>query len=220
MICGSGDGAHVFAGIASSRKEADVRVLALHKDEAKRWNTALQQKELVVTFRCEGENTSSIVSKPALVTTNPEDVMRDSQMLIFMMPAACHQVYLEALAPHVQPGHGTIVVGLPGNPEFDFQVRHVLGEKAQQCTIMNFESLPWTCRTTEFGVKCEVTRIMDTLLGNIKVGLVSLNGNRLLPRGLFYFILLVSPKTNKQRNRKNVGRDTATAVANYSGPFI
>ena len=67
---------------------------------------------------------------------------------------------------------------------------------------MNFESSPWTCRTTEFGVKCEVTGIMDTLLGNVKVGLVSLNENRLLPRGLFYFILLASPKTNKQTNRQ------------------
>ena len=36
----------------------------------------------------------------------------------------------------------------------------------------------------------------------------------------FIFILIASPKkqTNKQTNRKNVGRDTATAVANYSGP--
>ena len=175
MICGSGDGAHVFAGIASARKETDVRVLALHEDEVKRWNTALQQKDLTVTFRCEGENTSSIVSKPALVTTNPEDAMRDAQMVIFMLPAACHQVYLEALAPHLKPG--TIIVDLPGNPEFDSQVRHVLGDKAQQCTIMNFESLPWTCQTTEFGVKCEVTRTMDTLQGNIKVGLVLLNEN-------------------------------------------
>ena len=32
---------------------------------------------------------------------------------------------------------------------------------------------------------------------------------------LFHFILLASPKkTNKQTNRKNFGRDTATAVAN------
>ena len=37
---------------------------------------------------------------------------------------------------------------------------------------------------------------------------------------LFYFMLLTSTKkqTNKQTNGKNVGRDTATAVANYSGP--
>ena len=35
--------------------------------------------------------------------------------------------------------------------------------------------------------------------------------------GQIYFILLASPKkTNKQTNRKNIGRDTATAVANYS----
>ena len=42
----------------------------------------------------------------------------------------------------------------------------------------------------------------------------------------FFFILLASPKKNKQTskqknrqtNRKNVGRDTATAVAYYSGP--
>ena len=33
-----------------------------------------------------------------------------------------------------------------------------------------------------------------------------------------YLLLLASPKkTNKQTNRKNIGRDTATAVANYSG---
>ena len=35
----------------------------------------------------------------------------------------------------------------------------------------------------------------------------------------FFFISFAQKKTqaNKQTNRKNVGRDTATAVANYSG---
>ena len=99
----------MFAGIASSRKDTDVRILALLENEAERWNTALQQKKLEVTFLCEGERTSSIVSKPAPVTKNPEDAMRDAQMVIFMMYASLsHQVYLEALAPHVKPG--TIIV--------------------------------------------------------------------------------------------------------------
>ena len=31
-----------------------------------------------------------------------------------------------------------------------------------------------------------------------------------------FFVLLAAPK--KKTNRKNFGRDTATAVANYSGP--
>ena len=70
----------MFAGIASSRKDTDVRILALHENEAKRWNTALKQKKLEVTFCREGEKTSSIVSKPALVTKNPEDVRLSSSL--------------------------------------------------------------------------------------------------------------------------------------------
>lgn len=175
MICGGGVGAQVFSGIAFSQKDTDVRVLSLKEDDAKRWKTALQQKQLEVIFRCKGEETFPIVSKPALVTKTTKDVMGDAEMVVFMMQPSCLKYYLEALATHVKPG--TIIVGLPGNSEFHFQVRHALGSKAQQCTTMNFESLPWTCCTTEFGVKCEVTRIIDTLPGNIKVGLMSLNEN-------------------------------------------
>ena len=167
MICGSGDGAHVFARIASSRKDTDVRVLSLDEDEVKRSETAMQEKELELALLFQGEKTSGIVSKPVVVTKNPEDAMQDAEMVVFMMHASCRQVYLEALAPLIKPG--TIIIGLPGNPEFESQVRHVLGEKAQQCTIMNFESLPWTFQTTKSGVTCEVGHTMDTLLGNIMV---------------------------------------------------
>ena len=165
----------MFSGIAFSQKDTDVRVFCLNKDDAKGWKTAVTQKQLEVIFRCEGEETSRIGSKPALVTKKTEDVMGDAEIVVFMMQPSCLKYYLEALATHVKPG--TIIVGLPGNSEFHFQVCHALGRKAQQCTTMNFESLPWTCRTTEFGVKCEVTRIIDTLPGDIKVGLVSLNEN-------------------------------------------
>ena len=33
------------------------------------------------------------------------------------MHGSCHQAYFEALAPHIKPG--TILIGLPGNPEFE-----------------------------------------------------------------------------------------------------
>ena len=162
----------MFSGIASSRKETDVRVLSLNKDDAKRWKTALQQKQLVI-FRCEGEETFRIVSKPAPVTKKIEEVMGDADMVVFMMQPSCLKDCLKALGTHVKPG--TIIVGLQENLEFLFNVCDALGMKAEQCTIMSFESLPWTCRTAEFGVKCEVTRIIDTLPGYIKVGLVLLN---------------------------------------------
>ena len=168
MICGCETEARAFAGIASSLKDTEVRVLCLRQDEAERCNAAM--KELKVTFHWKGEESTSIKSQPALVTSNPEDAIRDVNIVVFMLPASAHQVFLDALKPHIKPG--TIIVGLPGGPGFEFQVLHVLGDVGQQCTIMNFESSPWVCHYIEFGVDCEV---FGNLLGAIKVMMSHLN---------------------------------------------
>ena len=39
-----------------------------------------------------------------------------------------------------------------------------------------------------------------------------------LAKSIYYFLFYKLRQKNKQTNRKIVGRDTATAVANYSGP--
>ena len=169
LICGSGNGAHAFAGIASSLEGTEVRVLSLYQDEAERWNAAIQKKDLEVTLHRKGKEPACITSKPAMITKNPEDAMRDVDIVVFVLPAFAHQVFLDTLKPYIKPG--TIIVGLPGEPGFDFQVRHILGETGRHCTIMNFESLPWACRTTQFGLKCEVLGTKETLQGAMKVQL-------------------------------------------------
>lgn len=183
LICGSGNGAHAFAGIASSLEGTDVRVLSLYQDEADRWSAAMQNG-LGVTLHKKGKEPTHIVSKPALIAKNPEDAMRDVDIVVFVLPAFAHQVFLDALKPHIKPG--TIIVGLPGEPGLDFQVRHVLGDIGRKCTIMNFESLPWACRATEFGVKCEVLGTKETLLGamQVRIGLfrADLDGSTLLQK--------------------------------------
>ena len=93
--------------------------------------------------------------------------MRDVDIVVFMLPASAHEVFLHALKPYIKPG--TIIVGLPGGPGFEFQVLHVLGDVGQQCTIMNFESSPWVCCIPDFSVGCEVLGTKETLLGAIKV---------------------------------------------------
>ena len=167
LICGSGNGAHAFAGIASSLKGTEVRVLSLYQDEAERWSAAMQKTDLEVVLHRKGSDSTSIVSKPTLITKNPEEAMRDVDIVVFVLPGFAHQVFLDTLKPYIKPG--TVLVGLPGEPGFEFQVRHVLGEIAQQCTVMNFESLPWACRITEFGVRCEVLGTKETLQGALKV---------------------------------------------------
>ena len=168
MICGCETDARAVAGIASSLKDTEVRVLCLDQDEAERCNAAM--KELKVTFHWKRKKSISIKSQPALVTSNPEDAIRGVNIVVFMLPASAHQVFLDALKPHIK--RGTIIVGLPGGPGFEFQLLHVLGDVGQQCTIMNFESSPWVCHYTEFGVDCEV---LGNLLGAIKVMMSHLN---------------------------------------------
>ena len=168
LICGCGSGAQTLAGIASSMQETDVRLLTSSSLLAKRWNTAMDTNDnLEVIFYRKGKEPTSITSRPGPATNNPEDAMQDVDIVVFVLPAFAHEILLDDLKPYVKPG--TTIVGLPGGPGFEFQVREVLGDVARKCTIMNFESSPWVCRVTKFGVKCEVLGTKETLLGSMEV---------------------------------------------------
>ena len=167
MICGSGSEAHAFAGIASSVKGTDVRVFSLNQDEVDYWFTAMHKNNLKVTFLRKGEEPTCNTSRPPMTTSNPVDAMQNIDIVVFVLPAFAHQILLNTLKPYFKPG--TIIVGLPGAPGFEFQVQHVLGDVGQQCTIINFESSPWVCRISDSSVGCEVLGTKETLLGAIKV---------------------------------------------------
>ncbi len=165
LICGSGSEAQAFAGIASSLKDTEVRVLTYQNAEL--WNTAMRTNDLKVTFHRKGKEPTTVTSKPALVTSDSKVAMRDVDLVVFVLPAFAHELYLDAIKPHIKPG--TIIVGLPGGPGFEFQVHKVLGDVARQCFIVNVESSPWVCRITEFDVNCEVLCTKETLHGAMKV---------------------------------------------------
>ena len=167
LICGSGNGAHAFAVIASSHGGTEVRVLSLYQDEAERWSKIMQTADLEITCHRRDQEPSIIRSKPALITKNPEEAVRGVDIITLVLPAFAHRVFLEALKPYIEPG--VIIVGLPGASGLEFQVRGILGEKANMCTVMNFESLPWACRLGEFGRKCDVLGTKDSMVGAMQV---------------------------------------------------
>ena len=167
LICGSGNGAHAFAGIASSHPGTEVRVLSLYQDEAERWSKTMETADLEIVCHRRDQEPHVIKSKPSLITKNPEEAVRGVDVIAFVLPAFAHQVFLEVLKPYIEPG--VIIVGLPGASGLEFQVRGILGEKANKCTVMNFESLPWACRLGEFGRKCDVLGTKDTLVGAMQV---------------------------------------------------
>ncbi|KAL9952971.1 hypothetical protein ACROYT_G040305 [Oculina patagonica] len=189
LICGSGSEAQAFAGIASSLKDTEVRVLTYQNSEL--WNTAMRTIDLKVTFHRKGKEPTTVTSKPALVTSDSEVAMRDVDIVVFVLPAFAHELYLDAIKPHLNPG--TMIVGLPGGPGFQSLVLEVLGGAARQCTLVNFESSPWVCSTTEFDLNCEVLGTKESLHGAMKQGRVAPKKD---PVSTLQYLLGPLPKLN------------------------
>ncbi|KAK3704031.1 hypothetical protein QZH41_006180 [Actinostola sp. cb2023] len=170
VICGGGNGAHAWAGIASSQPNTEVRVLTLFQDEAQRWSDSLHKGDFTVSLYRDEKVYAQLQSKPKLVTKKPEEAVPGCDVIAFVLPAFAHEQYLQAIKPYIEPG--MILVGLPGQPGFDFQVYSVLGAAGKQCSVMNFETLPWATRIIEFGKSCEVLGTKESLLGAVGVGSV------------------------------------------------
>ena len=90
LICGGGNGAHVYAGLASSRANTEVSVFTLFADEAQRWNTLLEQGGDFKVTVSQGGNVTDYTSKPKLITKVPDTVAADADIIILSVPAFAH----------------------------------------------------------------------------------------------------------------------------------
>ena len=148
LICGGGNGAHVLAGLAATGPDTEVRVLTLFQDEAERWTNSMKKGHFTVTFNQHGKEVRRLTNKPDIVSKDPK-VAEGCELIVLVVPAFGHAEYLKAIKPYVTPG--ATIVGLPGRAGFEFDVWGILGDKAKDCTLMSFYSLPWACRIQEYG---------------------------------------------------------------------
>ncbi len=168
LICGGGNGAHVWAGIAASQPGVESRVLTIFADEAERWTNAMKESDFTVIVHSRGEEPTKLTTKPTIVSKDPAAVMDGIDIICFALPAFAHDSYLQALKPFARPG--LVLAGVPGQPGFEFAIHGIWGTVALQCSILSFESLPWACRIVEFGKTVEVLGTKDTLLGAVTIG--------------------------------------------------
>ena len=151
-----------MAGIAAAQPDVHVRVLCLRGDKAERWTNYMEEGDFLVTSYNVGHVTT-LNKKPSLVTKDPAVAMDGVDIVAIVLPAFAHELYLKAIAPHIQPG--LVLVGLPGMAGFEFAAKEILADKFQQVTLMSFASLPWVCRTTEYGRSVDVIATKDVLPG-------------------------------------------------------
>src|SRR5882762_4609568 len=149
LVCGTGSGAHALAAVASVNPDFEVRVLSQSADKAQSWTASMQKQRLTVMARNGQAGRVALQANSFMVTDSPEQAARGCDLIIFAVPAFAHSRYLALLEPDIE--EGCTVIGLPGQNGFEFELRKTLGPKLRNCVIMNFESLPWSCRTVEFG---------------------------------------------------------------------
>ncbi|XP_033728992.1 opine dehydrogenase-like [Pecten maximus] len=150
VVCGGGNGAHVFSTLAAARANIDVSVLTIFENEAERW-TAAMKENIVVSFA--GES-CQVKAKPFLVTRDPTAVIPKADVIVIVVPSYAHAPVLKAILPYCRPH--TFIAGVPAHPGLDFQFTHIFGSKAKECTLVVLETLPWACRLIEYGAHAQV----------------------------------------------------------------
>src|SRR6476660_1612763 len=143
LIYGTGSAAHVLGAVISAHEDVDVRVMSLNVVRANEWREIVDSARLTVTARDDVHYEANGLA----ITSDPEAAARDCDMVIVSVPAFLHLQYLSALAPYLPDG--CVIVGLPGQNGFEFDVRKALGQRLKNYLVMNFESLPWICRIVE-----------------------------------------------------------------------
>ena len=111
---------------------------------------------------------SNVKAKPSVVSKDPAVVVPGAHIIIFSMPACFQAEYFEAIAPYLKPG--TVIVGMPGQPGFEFQCFDILKDNAKSCVVMSLEDLPWTTRILEYGYKVQIWGTKVSIQASIIIG--------------------------------------------------
>ncbi len=166
LICGAGSSAHVLAGVISAKPDVEVHTLTLSAVKAHQWQQLLDTAPVKIISRDGGRAQDTLIGNSVLVTNNPAEAARGCDIILFAVPAFLHWQYLTALEPYIEDG--CVIIGLPGQSGFEFEVRKVLGRKIDNCILMNFDSLPWVCRIIEFGRIVQICGTKDRLVGAVQ----------------------------------------------------
>jgi hypothetical protein len=144
-ICGGGSLGHVCAGVFSSRGN-EVRILSGHPEK---WNQFIQ-----VTDE-EGRVYKGKLSK---VSSNPELVIPNSDIVLLCTPGFLIRKNLEAISPYVttEMTIGSIV----SSTGFFFEAHRIF---SKNICLFGFQRVPYIARILEYGVSAALLGYKKTL---------------------------------------------------------
>jgi ketopantoate reductase len=165
IVCGTGAASHVLATLISRHPDVELTVFTRSADKAREWADIQSRQQLALLRKEETGTEHEIVAAPFAVTSDPEQAARGCDMVVIALPAFVHAGYLAALAPYLESG--CAIMGLPGECGFPFEVRHVLGDRMGEFTIVDFETLPWICSLQSLGKVARINGTKDSMIGTM-----------------------------------------------------
>lgn len=167
-ICGGGNLGHVMAGYIASQGRHRVNILTGHPEN---WSPSLKinvQKD---------RGADVLIGKLNHITSDPQDVIPDSDVVIVCLPGPHIKSMLEKIKPYLNKN--TIVGSIVSNTGFFFHAHEVLKKQ----TIFGFQRVPFISRIVEYGKEAD-------LLGSKKsLSLCVENGNGNAIRMMFKQLL-------------------------------
>jgi len=163
-VCGGGNGAHVCAVTSGLKGNNTVNVLSTFADEAERWDKAAKSTGGTKIFDKPTQATKP--NQPALITNNPEEALKDADVVLLSAPSFAHANYFE-LCKKYGKADSTVAV-LPGRAGIDLEFKAVVGSKSDTMSLINFATLPWACRIKTYGDTVEVLGTKDEVVCAVK----------------------------------------------------
>lgn len=142
-VCGGGNGGHATAAYLGSKPGIFVNVLT-RRPEA--WS-----KEIIMTTKdCPWEAKGDIKGYLKTVTSDPKEVIPESDIILILSPAQSHRPILSKIAPHLKKG---VVLGsLFCQGGFDWAVRACLKDQMHLLDgFFGLMNIPWLCNAPEYG---------------------------------------------------------------------
>lgn len=166
VLCGTSAASHVLVAVLSAHADVELSLFTRDATKADDWNLFLRHGHLTVDAP-DGDGGRVVrATNSFAVTSDPAQAARRCDIVILSLPAFLHARYLAALAPHL--ADGCVIVGLPGQCGFEFDVRQALGERIERFGVVSFDSLPWICRIIEFGKKVWIAGTKEVITGAMR----------------------------------------------------
>lgn len=133
-ICGGGSLGHVCAGVLSSEPNVSVSVLT---GKPTLWNKSVK------VFDCNGKIYSGNLNQ---ISSNPKDVIPDSDIVFLCLPGYAIENELKAISPFLESK--TVVGSIVSSTGFFFFAHNILGPNAK---LFGFQRTPFIARVREYG---------------------------------------------------------------------